>query len=373
MRPLALLIVAVALAACDSGPGPGPTCPGDPRCPDPSDSLVVEGVNLTRLFAAPTGAEQSAVRAGWAARDAGLFARYRYEVLGERAAPDGATLRLYAGHDVETDSVLHYGLVRLPLRSPGDQTRRPVLLVAPYGEGDPAHAPPLEVLGRLPILPTERERYVYAVLAYRGETLVVDGETFAPAAPRSPYDRDVDDALAFLEAVRTAEPLVDPARVGALGLGRGGTVALLAAERANPFDAAVSLAAPTDFFLPSVRQDVARLLRGQAGPSIPGLAAVVEAAVRPLATGETSYAAARLALLRRSPAPFASPPPFLIVAHGALDGVVPVDHGRALFGVVGTTEALYLEEPNADHDDLVDVATLRATVTTLLRQYVDGE
>ncbi len=360
-----LVACALALAACDSGTAPPPDLPRDE---------VVAGVNLTRLFDAPTSAEIASVRAEFAERDRTRAARYAVTLDSTLAATDGAEAHVYALRERASNGVLAYGVVRLPLRTPGDVVRRPLLLVLPedaLADDGPADAE--AAVTTLPVEPSRREEYVYAVLAWRGRPLTVGGHTFrSPADPAAAYDLDPDDALALLDFVRAPgrEPLVDPGRVGAFGYGRGGGAALLVASRtgaADLFDLVVELAGPTDFFLDGVRADVRAYLRGAGLGRLPAFGDVVATVIEPLRADTSRYDEARLALLRRSPRYFVEPPPYVIAAHGVLDSVVPVAHGDALLAIVGTTEALYLRQDEADHRSLPTDAEVVSTVTTQLR------
>lgn len=363
-----LLLSAVALlAACDTGEPDD----GGPLVPTPDE--IVAGVNLTALFEPPTLTERETVRAAFAARDQGLAARYTFEFVAAHEGDDGAELRVYRARDAEGGTVLFHGVVRLPLRPQGDNRLRPLLLVLPDGDGGTTDA----LLGALPIGTAEREEFVYALLAYRGGPLLVADTTYASDAATSPYDRDVDDALAFLAHVRSlgTQVLVDPERVGVLGLGRGGSTALLTEARTHPYDVVVDLAGPTDLFLDSFRSRVRSLLQGQDGGSFPGIEALADAIVYPLRDSAMTVEQARIELLRRSPRFFAGPPPFILVVHGELDPVVRVAHSRVLdlqrYGTGSGSPAVYLELPEDDHVSILTDFEAVSLVTSQLREHLD--
>src|SRR5687768_4939539 len=115
--------LALLLAACDSSGVDGP--------PVPLPDEIVDGVNLTELFAAPSNTERDAVRAEWAARDVDRDDRYEYAALPPVRVADGSDLIVYTGTAPGTGEVIHHGVVRLPPRLPGDVERRPVVLVLP--------------------------------------------------------------------------------------------------------------------------------------------------------------------------------------------------------------------------------------------------
>jgi hypothetical protein len=359
-------VLSAFLAACDTGEvddGNGPP-PGD---------LIVEGVNLTELFRPPTPAEVGAVRAAWAARDAGLSDRYTFEFVTEVEAADGADLLVYRARG-EGDTVRFHGVVRLPPRLPGDVRQRALLLVLP--DGDAGTSTALLSDGTLPVRPEELDELVLALLAYRGEPLDVEGQRFASEAAPSPYDLDPDDALAFVGFVRSlgASALVDPERVGVLGLGRGGGTALLTEPRQHPWDVVVDLAGPTDFFLESFQDRVVALLRGLDGGPLPGIEVLAEEVVYPLRDSMMTVGQSRTEFLLRSARYFAAVPPFVAVAHGAEDLVVPVQHSRvldlAMDEPTGETTWVNLEVTGVDHPGLLDEGAVIELVSDALREYL---
>ncbi|MGB5354625.1 MAG: hypothetical protein WBN32_13510, partial [Woeseia sp.] len=307
------LLVSFFCIGCDSGGGTVPPLPAPP------DSIVA-GVNLNRLFAAPTGNERIAVRSDWSARDLQLPARYNFTREPDLTGPDGEELHVYAGREPGSGAVFFYGLVRLPIRNPGDVRTRATLLVLPDGEaGTSDHA--LRV-GSLPFGTEIHEEFVYVTMAYRGETLRAGGETFTPDTTPWAYDLEVDDALALIDHVVGAEILADAGRIGVLGVGRGGGVGLLAEFRTNDFDIVIDIAGPANFFASSFRSKTEGVLTHGMTGSFPGLQSIADRVLFPLRDGDITMAEARLALLRRSPSHFVGPPPFIFVAHGGQDFVV---------------------------------------------------
>lgn len=364
LLPLGLALSAL-LAACDSGE-PSGTPPPAP----PSGDEIVAGVNLTQLFAAPTASEISAAEAILQGRTATVGSAYSFSLLSETTAQDGATYRVYRADAPDNPRVFH-GLVRLPPRPPGDQRTRALLLVLPDGEAVTRD----DLLAHdLPIDAADQDDYVYALLAYRGMALDVEGTDYESTLPSTAYNYDADDALAFLTFLRaqSADLYVDPDRIGVLGLGRGGAVALQTAARTPLYDLVIDLAGPTDFFLDRFRTRTRGFLNGNAGSRFPGFEAVMNAVVTPLQAGTLTLDEARQALLLRSPRYFFRPPPPTIVAHGLLDIEVFPDHSRVLDGVMGSPGSDYLEVGEADHASLQFDSQVISLVSTRLRQYLGG-
>jgi dipeptidyl aminopeptidase/acylaminoacyl peptidase len=238
----------------------------------------------------------------------------------------------------------------------------------------PAHGDAVSVsdaLAGVPLADSLRDDAVYVISAYRGQTLEVGGQTFtSPADPAAAYDLDADDAMALLDAVLEGDILVDTSRVAVAGYDRGGSAALVAAERYPGLDLVTSLAAPTDFLLPSVRQLTRTYLLGQGTFGFPALEDVAAAVIDPLRAGGGDIATARLELIRRSPSYFVAPPPFVFAAHGTLDGVVAVAHGRALAGVQGTPDSVYLELEEHDHGSILTSSEVLTTASGLFIELV---
>lgn len=299
MRPAALVAAALlALSACAA------------RMPAPDAERTLDA-----LFAPPTAAEIAAVEAEWAARRP-RAAEVRVERV-EEGAEGARTLVL--SHVV--DGHRHYGAVRVPGGEPG--RRLPVLVLLHGGSrgttgfqfsrsGEIAD-------GWVQVLPTFRSERLYLrpFRWYRSE------------GPQSPWDRDVDDALALLEAALEAVPEADGERLALLGRSRGAGVALLMAVREPRVRGVVTYSGPTDFFLPEVRRLGARALQSRV-PRLPGAGYLADSVLFALRDGRTTVPRARLELVRRSPVYFAERLPPLLVHHGARDGDVHVAHAARL-------------------------------------------
>lgn len=330
-----MLALAAALAACDS------TAPTDPPgVGPPPGHLVAGGVDLTRLLAAPTDAERLAVRADW---DARRPEARRVEVVGPATMSDGAQLYLVS-HDVVGGpgaAGRHAGLVRVPA---GAQSV-PVLVVHHGGDGGilaVGDDPNTAVSAMAQAFPALFATTVQVFPAYRGEAVApapfaaLGGARTSGGTP-SVWDYDADDAMALLSAV-LADPafdgLVDGDRAGALGFDRGAATALLQAARDPRLDAVTAYYGPTDAF-GAAGQALAETLLGpdrearRTAIGRPGAGALSDGVLAPLQgpggtyNGGADYAAARLALLRRSPAAFAGLLRNVQVVHHRRDAVVP--------------------------------------------------
>lgn len=320
-RIAALAVLLGAGGAC-SEPPPAAAClpEVDPDCDDdrqPPGNDVVAGVNLAALFATPRADEVEAAQSQVSPSPTSVNALR----LIVEPAPDEERRFLFG---LETgDQRIVTALVRVP-GSTAATTPLPVVVVLPDGTGgadasDFLSGPSYGDLSRTAI---------QIVLAYRGEPLRAEAGVIGSDLAPDPYRSDVEDVLALLQALPVI-PRADVQRVALVGLGRGGTVALLAAA-AGGAEAVVTLGAPTDLFAPSFRADVRTLLLGsgvdQPYPAFSTLARPVLA----LRDGDIDQATARARLLEVSPARLRPPLPAVLALHAAGDRVVGDDQLAAL-------------------------------------------
>lgn len=289
-------------------------------CGDSTTSPTTGGVDLDRLFAEPTSAELNAVVADWASRTPRAE-----DVVVEATQPfllGGTIVELQIVSHV-MDGARHYGAVFSPLQPMGSL---PLLLYLHGGDDGVSVEEMVLVAAGAGVDPN---RVVWVVPSFRSEPLRAGSQTWRSGGTPSPWDRDVDDTLALLDAAASLVPAADRECVGAVGLSRGGGVALLLSARDPRVRATIDFFGPTDFFSTWVRDIAADALRDRP-TSLPGLRYMNEAWLQPLRRGEVGYTEARLALLRRSPAHFASRLGPVQAHHGTADDVVPVSQTQAL-------------------------------------------
>ena len=251
--PLALAVFCAATlaAGCDTTEPPA-ECPGAADCVEPGPD-VVAGVDITALFAAPTPAERDSVAARLARTGGTDAPRIASATVTPLAAnSDGTTFVRLAFTDAAGRTVTS-AVARIPPQTelPGSL---PVLLILTDGAGDAGEA---DFLTGETAAGLDRST-IQVVVAARGATLTArtagsSSQTPYPSGvPADPYRADVLDLLAVADNLALV-PRADAGRVGAVGVGRGGAVALLAAERrgsgaASRFRAVASLGAPTSLF-----------------------------------------------------------------------------------------------------------------------------
>ncbi len=302
------LLAALLFAGC------GGDAPSTPLDPGPV-------VDLDALFAPASEAEVAAIRADWASRD---VAPRDVEVEAEEPFALGsvdATLRVLS-HAI--DGGRHFGAVVVPEGAEAGEL--PVVVYA-HGGDRGVDAAVLSQLGVL--LGDALAEFVWVVPSFRAETLRTAGGVWPSGGQPSPWDRDVDDALSFLNAALASTPEADPERLGVLGLSRGAGVALLMAIRDPRVDRVVEFFGPTDFFGAFVQDVVRDAIDGSLG-DIPGLAVLDQRFIQPLAEGVLTPEEVRPELVRRSAVLFASSLPVVQIHHGDDDDIVDVSQAEAL-------------------------------------------
>jgi dipeptidyl aminopeptidase/acylaminoacyl peptidase len=351
-RTVCLLLLSCALLALGCGSSDGPP------------SNIVAGVDLRLLFAEPTQAEIDTILADWAGRNVTA------QSVVEEASADrtvGAVLVTVRVVSHTVNGVRHFGAIVAPVGAlPGSL---PVLL---YGHGGDNGENLDQILQLLPLLlPGEVEEFVIVVPSFRSERLIFDGTTHQSDGPASPWDRDADDALALLNVVADSTPAADMDRVGILGFSRGACVGLLMAIRDARIDLVVEFFGPTDFFGPFVQKLTREALQGTLRP-LPGLDYLNDTVIQPLKNGQITMGEARLEILRRSPAQFASLLPDVQVHHGTDDPTVPVSEAERLTEVMlllgrGQPEFEPYIYPGGVHDPLSLPGSLTRTLAFLDR------
>jgi hypothetical protein len=305
-RVSAFLLAFALASACGDGPS-GP--------PEPD-------VDVSAVFAAPTASEISAVLADWESREVTVQEfREEQSATVQLAAGVPATLRIVS-HFV--DGARHYGAIAVPTGAAAASL--PVLVYAHGGDNGVSVEELLLITGALGDV---AGRFVHVVPSFRSETLRFGSTSWTSAGDASPWDRDVDDALALLSAALANTPAADAERIAVVGLSRGGGVGLLMGVRDARIDAVVEFFGPTDFYGPHVRDVVEDALRGDLR-DLPGLAVLNARYLQPFREGTVSVAELRRQLLLRSPVYFADRLQGVQVHHGTADNVVDVSHAEAL-------------------------------------------
>ena len=345
----ALLALALALPACDSADVPEPP-------PQPVGPLFA-GVDFGALFAPPSAEEVGAITADWAARNTTPSGA---QVVAEAPVP-GATLYVVEHETVAegAPTVTHYGVVRVP----DGAADAPVLVVHHGGDSGLSIAATTSntgVLNFAAVFAPLAASTVQVFPVYRSETITTSaipalGGPYTAGGDPSPWDYDVDDAIALLTATfELFGDETDADRVGAIGFSRGANVALLHGVRDDRLDAVVDYYGPADFYNAGAQQLAQGLLlpasnpQNQAVLGLPGAPFLLNEVLDPLRNDDDTfnpdadYGPARLAVARRSPALFADRLPATQVHHHYRDGVVPFTFSTAFAERAGGAAELFL-------------------------------
>ncbi|MGH7551438.1 MAG: alpha/beta hydrolase family protein [Longimicrobiales bacterium] len=306
--PALLPLLAVLFACADSPSDPG--------------GRIVAGVDLDVLFAPPTPAEIAVVHADWQGRNVSSTG-FREEQVAPLVIGVGsqATLRIVS-HIV--GGARHYGAIVVP---DGAQARS--LPVVVYAHGGDNGVRVEEFVTATFALGGQASRYAYVIPSFRSETVRFGAASWRSGGEPSPWDRDVDDALALLDEALANTPAADPARIGVLGSSRGGGVGLVMGVRDARIDGVIDIFGPTDFYGEYVQEIVEEALRGSVR-DLPGMVVLNDRFIKPLREGTITMAEMRRQLLLRSPVYFAERLRGVQVHHGTADIVVDVSQGRRL-------------------------------------------
>lgn len=278
--------------------------------------------SLDVLFAPAEEDELSAVRADWASRD--FSAAGGTVELVEAYSMGGypTTLRVVS-HQVE--GLRHYGAIIVPDGVGAEGL--PILLFAHGGDDGVSVESTLFIL--TVALGEMTDDFVYLIPSFRDEPLEYDDRAWRSDGPASPWDRDVDDALALVNLAMETIPEAQTDRYFAAGASRGGGVAMLMGIRDERIAGLITFFGPTDFQNEWAR-GIASLLVSGVTVDLPGVEHLRTTYVVPWWTGGVTLQDARLALIRRSAVLFAEDMPPLQVHHGDMDGVVSVTQAESM-------------------------------------------
>lgn len=360
-----LLALVLALPACDSSG------------PPPSTDEIFFGLNYTRLFAPATAAEISTVKTEWAARNTTSSA----EAIVAETTIDGARVAIivYDATATGCGTVTNYAAVRIPSGLVG---AAPLLVVhhggdsgfnVGVGTGTSDQTANTSLVRMVAAFPDLFAQTVQVLPVYRSEELRTTGyaalgDPYVAGGTESPWDCDVDDAIASVQAATALFPAaIDATRRAAMGFSRGGNTAALHAIRDPQMTALVDYYGPTDFFNPGAQLLASGVLGGSSTAlGLPGATYIRDAVLRPLIgpggtyNPDADYATARLEVVRRSASAFTPDLPDTQVHHHYRDGTVPYAFSAAFQaaatarGTGGTFELFSYGTPTTPGDTGTD-------------------
>ena len=306
------------------GLNPGPQTlnisAGDVTTTVGAEALDLEA-ELDVLFAAPSQAEIDTIRADWASRDFSAF-NVRVELSEELSLAGSPTNLRIISHVVA--GARHYGAIVVPNGASAES-----LHVVSYFHGGDGGVSVADLQFVAQALGELRDSFVYVVPSFRSEPLRHGGETWVSEGTSSPWDYDVDDAMALVSVAFETTPEARPGGYSIIGGSRGAGVALLAGARDKRIERLVAFFGPTDFFDDWVR-GIVRDAALRMPRNLPGVSHLDTTVVQPFIRGDITHADARLEFVRRSSVLYAADLPGVQLHHGTLDQVVSVSQAESL-------------------------------------------
>jgi len=373
MRKLLLAPLCVALLL---------SCSSDPKSPaEVVDSSATLDSNdqalLTALFATPTAAELSQVSTELAGGDRSAIDAQ--VVLRDTLSTDSISADSVQQNEVwiishTSDGDKHYGALIFPAGAPDTL---PILLFCHWGDSGVNLASDVGLLLRFAKGLTGN--FGIVIPSFRSESITLDtSHSWTSEGTASPWKDDVLDGLRLVAAAEslavttTGGPHLNADSLRTIGFSRGGGVALLAALRDPRTARVVDYFGPTDFFGDYVKNVVRRIMLDSA-PDLPGLNDLKTTVIDPLRAGTLNIDSARLELLRRSPARFASKLPPVMIHHGDADTVVDISQSEVLWANLQSqapavyAKSQYYVYPGAGHSPLPMLGKVGFSVKFLLQ------
>ncbi len=259
-----LLIIFVLVSSCRESV----TDPVEP------EELIIEGVNLTQLFLEPLDSEKKLIEADWLSRDVSPVS-VKFVDSSSSLINDLMITTRVVSHTVA--GVRHYGSISAPAK---EQTLNLPILIYLHGGDDGVNVDQTLVL--LPgILDLVENAFILVIPSFRSENLIFQGITHRSEGEASPWDYDVDDALALLNVAFEMYPEASKEKIGILGASRGACVGMLMAIRDPRIKLVVEFFGPTDFFGSYVQDIVGDALNEQS-KNLPGFDYLNSKFIQPL-------------------------------------------------------------------------------------------
>jgi len=386
MRHAAIaLVLALALGACDSSTSSPPSVtntqalqtwaasvtdlslPGDSNFAPSSVSAAMKEkwdsvVNLQR-FKTEANADLARILADWASRNPVVSAWTEVNSTDTMVTGVNGWMKLVR---FTVDGVSQGGLAWVPKASGS----HPVILVGHPGDQG-VTATLAATFGAL-MGAARLNNTILLFPAYRGETAYMLNDSVAgDPATASPWDRDVDDGLAMLQASLDRMPGADASRIVAFGFSRGAGVSLIAALRDKRIKAVFEIAGPTDFLAPSI-QLLAFQLAGGGTVDLPGVNYISGRYVMPYWNGAIPADSIRTALLRRSVARMARSGllPTTQAIHGSADVTVYPEQTRHLALADARVDTLFV--PGMTHTSWFSAPVEQMTIGSRLQTFLQA-
>jgi hypothetical protein len=312
----------------------------------------LDQVDKDQLFAYPTSAELETIRQEWTKRDLtpSEVAVVQYKEITE----NGVMLKIIS---FRARGIKQYAALVIP----PFQEKMPLrIYVNGFDVHNTINAINLEIEEGFNTSP-----FAFALPSMRGQSLRinVNGVVYeTPAAEGDhcdAFDGAADDVIALINAVKNSEPGIDVERVSVRGGSRGGTVALLVAERDSRVKAAIDVAGPTNMLDLTAANEDDLTYQCQF--------------LRSLVENSVTLAEARKKMLASSPVFFAGTLPKTQLHLGENDRIVPLTQGYELkdqMSTLGNSQLLELFiYSNRDHSN---IATGNTELADRIENFLSG-
>jgi dienelactone hydrolase len=287
--------------------------------------------SLNDLFKTPTQSEIRKVRQMWAARDLSPVEPKEITQGRIRFGTVNVLVRVISHRVVGS---LHYGAIITPVGAKNGSCA-----VVVEAKGVSWNYFPLDIntgLNAPGILGSDLSHFVIIAPCFRGEKMIFNGQEFISEGDRTDgWDGAADDALALLNVALESTPAADSTRIFSFGRSRGGSVAMLAAERDKRIKGVVEWAGPTDWFELMGEQGWTQQELVEEGLRIHAKSdetagQFIERFLLKAIDKTWDLESTRLKMIASSPLYFVSTLPPLQIHHGVEDNSVPIVNARAL-------------------------------------------
>ena len=304
---------------------------------------VVEGVDLTEVFAPPLEREIHGQWQQWSERNP-VEDNYRY--IGEVTDGDGFRHAVIS-HMV--DGYTHYASMRHPVAT--GHEKYPLIVYCHPGAGGGAGLYAEADFVKLINDDGFTDQFYVATPSFRSEPCHGgDVGSFSSDGPASVNDRDADDTIAMIDCLINHFPDIDIDNIFVYGFSRGAQVAVRVGQRDHRIKGVATFCGYTDEWAPSLQAWTADALSliGSEEPSNHFAHIVWD-----LVYGTGDVWAARSSLLLTTTAYFCEPLPAIQLHYGRNDDAVDIDQGRRLEEVLAELETVPYEyiEYNAGHGE----------------------
>lgn len=289
---------------------------------------IIEGVNFDSLFASPTEFELQAISDEWQNRE---IISSNINVVFKKDLSIGSKNYDLRVISQEINNNIHYFATINPQNA--DENSLPILTYLHGGESG-VNISKVTTFSEINVNFREMiDNFIIVIPSFRSEPIIInDSLSFISEGEPSPWNYDVDDALASIQAAIDITPEIDSSQIAIFGISRGACVGMLMSIRDPKIDVVVEFFGPTDFLGDYVKEILYQTLKG-GEYDLPGFNYLNENYIQPLKNDENSIEETRIELIRRSPVYFINDLAPLQVHHGTADEIVLISQAERIIEV----------------------------------------